>query len=356
MKKPISAEPVLREGLTYTIRLRDGRKITDAVYNACMASGKAHFAKGDEIYPAEEVVRHSIGGRKVPAACRKEAGPGTEPRFLIPGCTAFYDRDARCLTVEVFGREIISGQIARVDEEDYWISHRHDGRELDFNLHRDKDTGQCRLTVYPVTDRKTDGGVWQTIPLAFDLTGEVKNLLCVLGTRELRLENVEQPSMALWWDNHGDPHEITVQTVGIDDKDDLYLTLDDDWGGKVQIWESFGQLSDNDLELVLENIREYMDQRSDPDRVAIMDNVDEVVEVITIPTVNPDLFRRRVKCLMLAGLSQEKAEQMIATTPLQLSLFYDIGRGVFAIDAEAVGNTPLYNPYTGKEIPDETGK
>ena len=35
-------------------------------------------------------------------------------------------------------------------------------------------------------------------------------------------------------------------------------------------------------------------------------------------------------------------------------VFRDVALGAFAIDAEAVGNTPLYNPYTGEEIPDET--
>lgn len=93
---------------------------------------------------------------------------------------------------------------------------------------------------------------------------------------------------------------------------------------------------------------------SDPDRLAITDDLIEVIDVITTPTVNPEIFRRRVKCLMLSGLSQAEAEKFVASTSLQLELFYDIGLGAFAIDAEAVGNTPLYNPYTGDEIPDET--
>lgn len=95
-----------------------------------------------------------------------------------------------------------------------------------------------------------------------DLAQEIKNLLRVLGTKELNLENVEQPSMALWWDNKGTPNETMVLAVGIDDKDDLYLTLDDGCGADVQIWESCGQLSDNDLEPILENIREYMGKPS----------------------------------------------------------------------------------------------
>lgn len=92
----------------------------------------------------------------------------------------------------------------------------------------------------------------------------------------------------------------------------------------------------------------------DPDRLAINDEVGEVIEVGTTPDINPEMFRRRVKSLMLAGLSQQEAEKFVASTPQKLELFYDVSLGAFAIDAEAVGNTPWYNPYTGKEIPDET--
>lgn len=142
----------------------------------------------------------------------------------------------------------------------------------------------------------------------------------------------------------------------MDDDGDLFLTLEDDCGGEVQIWESYGQISDNDLETVLESIQEYMAERDcdNSDRLVITDDEGEVFEVITTPTVNPKMFRRRVKCLTLSGLSQEEAEKFVASTPLQLELFYDVALGAFAIDAEAVGNTPLYNPYTGEEIPYET--
>lgn len=102
--------------------------------------------------------------------------------------------------------------------------------------------------------------------------------------------------------------------------------------------------------------KQYSEQKpiADPDRVAITNDITEVIEVITTPTLNPDMFRRRVRSLMLSGLSREKAEKFVASTPQKLELFYDVNLGAFAIDAEAVGNTPLYNPYSGKEIPDET--
>lgn len=92
----------------------------------------------------------------------------------------------------------------------------------------------------------------------------------------------------------------------------------------------------------------------DSDRLAIADETCEVIDIVTTPGAYPELFRRRVKCLMNSGLPQPEAEKFVVSTALQLELFYDIGRGSFAVDAEAVGNAPLYNPYTGKEIPDET--
>lgn len=90
------------------------------------------------------------------------------------------------------------------------------------------------------------------------LIGQIKTRLRATGKDYLSLGNVEQPSMALWWDNKGNPNETTVLAVGMDNEGDLYLTLDDGCGGDVQIWESYGQLSDNDLELVLENIKELI--------------------------------------------------------------------------------------------------
>lgn len=82
------------------------------------------------------------------------------------------------------------------------------------------------------------------------LIGQIKDLLRTINVNELSLEEVEQPPMALWWDNKGTPRETMVLAVGVDDKGDLYLTLDNGCGGDVQIWESCGQLSDNDLESV----------------------------------------------------------------------------------------------------------
>lgn len=190
----------------------------------------------------------------IPDTARKPTGKSV----LLEGCTARFDLDTKNISVSIFGKEIISKRIAGPDENDYWIGYDDGDWNVDFNISLNGQTNRYELAVYPVIDGRTDDTTWQSVPLAFDLAGEIKNLLRLLGTKELDLDTVENSSMALWWDNHGDPHETTVLAVSIDDKDDLYLTLDDGCGGDVQIWESYGQLSDNDLELVLENIREYM--------------------------------------------------------------------------------------------------
>ena len=87
---------------------------------------------------------------------------------------------------------------------------------------------------------------------------------------------------------------------------------------------------------------------------AITGDYDEVTGVVTTPDTNPLTYRRRIADLMLSGMSQAEAQRHASARPMQLALFYDVGRGAFAIDSEAVGNMPLYNPYTGEMIQDKT--
>lgn len=139
--------PVLQEGMAYTIRLNDGRKIDNAIYYACIVSGKPYFGKGDDVYPAEDVQSHSLIGHYVPDNYREEP---------------------------------------------------------------------------------------------------------------------------------------------------------------------------------------------DSDRVVITDDAGEVIEVVTTPTLNPEMFCCRVRNQMLSGMSQDEIKKFVASTPQKLELFYDVALGVFAIDAEAV--------------------
>lgn len=56
----------LEEGLAYTIHLKSsGITIYNAIYHHCALSGKHYFAKGNEIYPVEDVYSHSAQGHKL---------------------------------------------------------------------------------------------------------------------------------------------------------------------------------------------------------------------------------------------------------------------------------------------------
>lgn len=77
----------------------------------------------------------------------------------------------------------------------------------------------------------------------------------------------------------------------------------------------------------------------------------ETIDVFLSPATIPNAFERKVRCLTSGGISREEAERTVRATPLTLEIFYDIGRGLFAVESEAVDNIEIFNPYTGLEIP-----
>lgn len=79
----------------------------------------------------------------------------------------------------------------------------------------------------------------------------------------------------------------------------------------------------------------------------------EIIEFYLSPEKTPVAYERKVRCLMLSGIPRMEAERDALTAPLSMELLYDIGRGLFALESEAVANIPIYNPYTGEEIPKE---
>lgn len=65
MMKNANNTPILQDGVSYTIHLVDGRRISNALYNHCAASGQHYFSKGDEVYPLEDVLTHSMLGHDI---------------------------------------------------------------------------------------------------------------------------------------------------------------------------------------------------------------------------------------------------------------------------------------------------
>lgn len=59
--EPIHTNPNdLRDGESYNILLKSGYTIKKTIYHYCALSGKHYFAKGDEVYPIEDVHSHSM--------------------------------------------------------------------------------------------------------------------------------------------------------------------------------------------------------------------------------------------------------------------------------------------------------
>lgn len=55
-----AAVPVRQKSMAYATYLCNDHKVAGTIYYACVASGKHYFSKGNEIYPAEVIVRHTI--------------------------------------------------------------------------------------------------------------------------------------------------------------------------------------------------------------------------------------------------------------------------------------------------------
>lgn len=56
----VSPAPLLTDGASYIIYLKNNRKVFGAIYHHCTLSAKHYFSKGDDIYPIEDVYSHAI--------------------------------------------------------------------------------------------------------------------------------------------------------------------------------------------------------------------------------------------------------------------------------------------------------
>ena len=88
------------------------------------------------------------------------------------------------------------------------------------------------------------------------------------------------------------------------------------------------------------------------DELIITTEEDQTVDIFLRP--NTKVYsRKREELITQSGMTEDEAENWLLTTPIQLELFYDIDRGLFAAESEAIDCCEIYNPYTGKEIPNE---
>lgn len=74
----------------------------------------------------------------------------------------------------------------------------------------------------------------------------------------------------------------------------------------------------------------------------------ELIVVSLTPEKTPIAYENKVKCLMLAGHSEELAKKF-ALEPIELEIYYEVGHGLFGAEPEAVEYCGVSSPYT-KEL------
>lgn len=77
----------------------------------------------------------------------------------------------------------------------------------------------------------------------------------------------------------------------------------------------------------------------------------EVVDVYLSKNAHPIAYNAKLEELVKeAGMTQREAELYIETTPFQLELYYSYNQGLFGVEAEAVTDCDITNPYTGEYL------
>jgi hypothetical protein len=79
----------------------------------------------------------------------------------------------------------------------------------------------------------------------------------------------------------------------------------------------------------------------------------EIIDIYLSPENYPVAYERKVRCLMNSGLTREEVEAIVLTTPIQMEIFYDIDRGLFAVESEPIAYIDIFNPYTGEVVEKE---
>ncbi|KAA6302818.1 MAG: hypothetical protein EZS26_000988 [Candidatus Ordinivivax streblomastigis] len=79
----------------------------------------------------------------------------------------------------------------------------------------------------------------------------------------------------------------------------------------------------------------------------------DVLELYIDKEKMPEVYRRKTHELIHSGMTEDEADKHILTIPIVLEIFYDIDRGLFGVESGACESCDIYNPYTGKEIPND---
>jgi hypothetical protein len=72
-------------------------------------------------------------------------------------------------------------------------------------------------------------------------------------------------------------------------------------------------------------------------------------EVILDENKHPVAYKNKLKCLMEgAGMTEEEARKEIATVPIEMEFYYEVGAGLMAVESGAVESGTIYSPYSAE--------
>lgn len=88
------------------------------------------------------------------------------------------------------------------------------------------------------------------------------------------------------------------------------------------------------------------------DELRVTTEEGDLVDIYLCPNTTPIAYARKKKELMGCGMTECEAE-ICLLQPIPIEVFYSYDQGLFGIESEMLADCEVYNPYTGKEIPNE---
>lgn len=94
--------------------------------------------------------------------------------------------------------------------------------------------------------------------------------------------------------------------------------------------------------------------RMGKEELRIKEDVGDTILVKLSTGKFPETYKKKYKDFIESdGFTKRDATISTNDTIFQLELFYSKGQGLFAVEADAAEYIPIFNPYDGKEIPND---
>jgi hypothetical protein len=89
------------------------------------------------------------------------------------------------------------------------------------------------------------------------------------------------------------------------------------------------------------------------DELRVTEEEGDVIDIWLDPVKTPTAYNRKKKELMArSGMTEDEAERCLLR-PIPIEIFYSYDQGLFGIESECLADCEVFNPYTGKEIPND---